>query len=245
MARRTICHPEALDRMTRAVRELGTAAGFEQACLAIAAQGRPDEDPDRVTAVLDGFALRLRDRVPPSRLPSFDESGAPESPVEKTSAEPVMAHLHALLFEEAGFRGAPEDYYNPANSFLTEVVETRRGIPVTLAAVYKLVAARVGLPVHGLNAPWHFLAAVDAHDGRVIVDVFNAGRVVTPEEIALRLEEADEIVPPDPADLLPVATHRDWALRIIQNLLGIYAHQGRDRDVHAFLELRACLLAIR
>ena len=62
-----------------------------------------------------------------------------------------------MLFEVFGLRGNAEDYYNPANSYLCDVLATRRGLPITLSLVYKLVAEGVGLEVHGVNAPGHFL----------------------------------------------------------------------------------------
>jgi regulator of sirC expression with transglutaminase-like and TPR domain len=56
----------------------------------------------------------------------------------------ILAHLHEFLFEEQGFAGNVDDYYNPGNSYLPTVLQTKRGLPITLSLVYKLVAERVG-----------------------------------------------------------------------------------------------------
>ena len=63
----------------------------------------------------------------------------------------VLAHLHEVLFDEEGFAGNVDDYYNVANSYLPVVLETRRGIPISLTLLYKLVAERLGLPVQGVK----------------------------------------------------------------------------------------------
>ena len=91
----------------------------------------------------------------------------------------ILAHAHAVLFEEMGFTGNAEDYYNPRNSYVPAVLETRRGIPITLALIYNSVLAPLGVAVVGINAPAHFLVSVDidADGNRMLVDPFHAGRV--------------------------------------------------------------------
>ena len=72
----------------------------------------------------------------------------------------TMAHLHDVLFDVVGFVGNVDDYYNPANSYLPNVLRTRRGLPITLVLIYKCVAEQLGLTVRGINSPGHFLASV-------------------------------------------------------------------------------------
>ena len=80
--------------------------------------------------------------------------------VHSTNVDAKLAHLHDVLFDVVGFSGNVEDYYNPANSYLPEVLRTHRGLPITLVLIYKCVAEQVGLVVRGINSPGHFLAAV-------------------------------------------------------------------------------------
>ena len=86
------------------------------------------------------------------------------------------AELHEVLFEEWGFTGNAEDYYAPDNSYLPRVLQTRRGIPVTLSLIYKAVAQQVGLIVRDINTPVHFLAAVEVDRSWMIVDAFDSGQ---------------------------------------------------------------------
>jgi len=114
-------------------------------------------------------------------------------PVDAERVEPLLAHLHATLFDEEGYRGNTEDYYHPYNSYLPAVMETRHGLPITLTLLYKAVAERLGLRVEGINAPGHFMGAVrrDARDegaGVLLVDAFDGGRMLSRDEALERVE---------------------------------------------------------
>jgi regulator of sirC expression with transglutaminase-like and TPR domain len=159
--------------------------------------------------------------------------------------------LHDVLFDVAGFAGNVDDYYNPANSYLPEVLRTRRGLPITLALIYKCVAEGVGLAARGINTPGHFLVAVQSPEAvggaRVAsrpwmyVDPFYGGGVLDPQEVWRRVAEAtgrDE--PPSPHWLAP-ATHRQWLARMLNNLQAVFAHTGRERDLYAMQELQDLL----
>ncbi|MGH9719560.1 MAG: transglutaminase family protein, partial [Bryobacteraceae bacterium] len=81
-----------------------------------------------------------------------------------------LAFVHEAnryLFEELGFRGNTDDYYNPANSCLNDVLTARLGIPITLSVVYIEIARRLGRPVFGVGLPGHFVVRYD--DGREAV----------------------------------------------------------------------------
>ena len=83
--------------------------------------------------------------------------------------------MNHVMFDEMGFRGNTDGYYNPSNSYISDVLETKLGIPISLAVIYVSVADRLGVRLHGVNAPWHFLLRTeeDAADGRRYIDVFN------------------------------------------------------------------------
>ncbi len=156
------------------------------------------------------------------------------------SPQGVMAHLHAMLFDHAGFSGNGGDYYNAGNSFLPKVLETRRGLPISLCLVYKLVAGRLGLRCWGVGLPGHFVVGVDCH-GPVLVDCFHAGRLLDRADVVERVQACAGPETRFTDDMLRPVTHRHWVTRLIQNLLQSYTAAGRYADVAAMLELELLL----
>src|SRR5205823_9346815 len=94
----------------------------------------------------------------------------------------AVGALNRVLFEEQGFRGNTEAYYDPRNSFLNDVLDRRTGIPITLSTVYMAVGRRAGLTVEGVGLPGHFVARVSTGEGDVLVDPFHGGAVLTAED---------------------------------------------------------------
>jgi regulator of sirC expression with transglutaminase-like and TPR domain len=92
--------------------------------------------------------------------------------------------LARYLFRERGYRGAEEDYYNPLNSSLVHVLETKRGLPISLVCIYILVGRRLGMRIEGCNFPGHFLAFVPRGPVRLVVDCFDGGRVLDMRALA-------------------------------------------------------------
>jgi regulator of sirC expression with transglutaminase-like and TPR domain len=160
-----------------------------------------------------------------------------------------LAHLHDVLFDVIGFIGNVEDYYNPANSYLPEVLRTRRGLPITLVLLYKCVAESVGLKVHGVNSPGHFLAAVECREPGsttapakwMYVDPFYGGELLDREDVCRRVAETTGVVAADSSPWLKPATHRQWLSRMLNNLQAVFAHTGRERDLYAMQELQALI----
>ncbi|MCX5662851.1 MAG: transglutaminase-like domain-containing protein [Planctomycetota bacterium] len=136
------CRPEAYALLASQLEVIDTTAGLVRAAVAIAQHEHPLADADTVNVELDRIADLIRQRV---RRPDLDA---------------LLAHAHQVLFEEEGFAGNMENYYDRGNSYLPLVLETRRGLPIMLAMVYKAVLERLGLRVVGINAPVHFLAGV-------------------------------------------------------------------------------------
>ena len=153
------------------------------------------------------------------------------------SQRALVAQLHEVLFEEMAFSGNTDDYYDTANSYLPSVLQSRRGIPVTLSLVYKAVAQQVGLAARGINAPAHFLAAVEIDGAWMIVDAFDGGRVLTIEEVFERLEKQTGTPIERSENLLSTATHPQWIARLIRNLEQIFKRQDRQIDMLAMQEL--------
>ncbi|HEY2881533.1 MAG TPA: transglutaminase-like domain-containing protein [Pirellulales bacterium] len=198
-------------------------ASLVRAAVAVSMQELETVDPGAVEKALAEIALEIGSRV---------ASG---------SQQALVAQLHEVLFEEYGFAGNTLDYYAADNSYLPRVLETRRGIPVTLSLVYKSVAQAIGLKARGINAPAHFLAAVEVDGSWMIVDPFQAGRVLTPEEVQQRLEQWTATKLESTAGLLPTATHREWLARLIRNLEQNFGRTDQQDNVLAMRELLAAL----
>ena len=110
-------------------------------------------------------------------------------------------------------------------------------IPVTLSLIYKSVSQQVGLAARGINAPAHFLAAVEIDGAWMIVDAFDGGRVLTIEEVFERLEKQTGTPIERSQNLLSTATHPQWIARLIRNLEQIFQRQDRQIDMLAMQEL--------
>ena len=190
-------------RFAEAAQTRDEAIDLAEAALLIAAEAYPGLDIAHYLALLDALADAIRPRL-------VAAAG---------DAARVRALLHALAIEHR-FSGNQDDYYDVRNSFLNEVLDRRTGIPITLALVYIEVARRLGLPVHGVAFPGHFLLKYSGAE-EIIVDPFS-GHVLTARACAERLRS----VIGDEAELEPshlrAATRREILLRMLRNLKQIY-----------------------
>ncbi len=161
------------------------------------------------------------------------------------SREPraLMAHGHELMFDELGFTGNSEDYDNPINSYIPVVMETKRGLPITLCLIYRELMTRLGLVVHGIGAPGHFLAGVELpeHEGLTYVDCFHGGGVLSLDEAIDMVQQVVEQPLPRTADSLPVVTPAEWLARLLRNLERAYERAERTDDAEAMREMRSLL----
>ena len=99
-----------------------------------------------------------------------------------------IANLNRLLFEEENFAGNEEEYDDPRNSYLNDVLDRKMGIPITLSLVYQEVARRCGLPVVGVGFPGHFLAKYLAASGEILLDPYHRGAIVSLQECEEKLK---------------------------------------------------------
>jgi regulator of sirC expression with transglutaminase-like and TPR domain len=139
------------------------------------------------------------------------------------------AALSYFLFEVKGLKGAEaDDYYNPLNSNLVHALESRRGLPITLACVFILVGRRVGLDIEGCAFPGHFLARDGESDQ--IFDPFNGGRALSPHEIATLAKAA-------PNEMNSAASAQEIVARVLRNLSVAYYQSGEDSKSGLMLSL--------
>ena len=139
------------------------------------------------------------------------------------TARETIALLNRVLFEEEGLRGNRDDYYDPRNSFLNDVLDRKLGIPITLSVIYKEVARRVGFPLAGTGMPGHFLLKhYDAMSGEILIDPFNRGRIVGNVECQQRLDEIYSGKVELKPEFTQAVTHREILIRMLNNLRQIY-----------------------
>jgi regulator of sirC expression with transglutaminase-like and TPR domain len=195
-------------------------------------------------AAIDTIADSIRARAPRLASPRGPD-GTTTGPVEPRMVEPLMAHLHTVFFDEQGYHGDTENYYNPLNSYLPAVMERRVGLPVTLTLLYKAVGERIGLRIDGIDAPGHFMAGVrserDGEEHVLLIDPFDRGRLLTRDEALQRVETVTSRSVEDDHGALAAATNARWIERMLHNLLAVFRHENRERDAAAMLELRSLL----
>jgi regulator of sirC expression with transglutaminase-like and TPR domain len=139
-----------------------------------------------------------------------------------TVGQPLDA-LNYVLFQRHGFRGNGDDYYNPKNSFLNEVLERRTGIPITLSVLYMEVAQRIGLPLDGVGFPGHFLVKHARGSGEMFIDPFHQGAVRSREDLRAMLASQYGDAVELQNDFLNPAGKKEILKRMLGNLKGIYA----------------------
>lgn len=217
------CAPAAFELMQRQATAIDSPDALLNGAVAISMHQLEHIDPVRIDRTLQSHSDAVRARVKGSQ------------------PQAIVAHLHEYLFEELGFAGNTDDYYNSANSYLPVVLESKQGLPITLSLVYKAVAERIGLRVHGVGLPGHFMVAVEETDSAMLIDPFCGGRMMTPDEAVERVRAAfgPEVEWSD--ELLTPVSNLHWLTRMLQNLLHIFGGAGRYSDVAAMLELEMLL----
>lgn len=189
---------------------------------------KPDAQIDLVRGALL-IALEAYPRLDPEiyigRLAAM--AGALRSPGAAAPPAARLCHLNHYLFVEQGFRGSPqEDYYDPRNSYLNDVLERRLGIPITLSVVYLAVGRQLGLPLEGINFPGHFLVRCAAPGAPLFIDPFMGGRFLEPADLEEMLRRVNRGQPmPLEERFLQVASPRQILARMLRNLKQIHIRQ--------------------
>jgi regulator of sirC expression with transglutaminase-like and TPR domain len=187
-----------------------------EAALLIAAEEYPHLEVEFYLDRLDHFGDLVRDRAVNSSNPSD-----------------VITALNNILFEHLAFRGNRENYYDPRNSYLNEVIDRRTGIPITLTVVYIEVAKRIGFPVKGVGLPFHFIAKHEAEGGDLFIDPFNAGGLLGSagcDELITRMSGGKLSLRPQH---LEAVTNKQILMRMLSNLLGVYSASDHRRALAA------------
>lgn len=174
-----------------------------------------DEYPTLATAdyesQLQDYGVRLRKILDPT-----------------DTAAVQLRTLNGFLFDELGFSGNEQDYYDPRNSYLNDVLDRRLGNPISLAVVQIELARRLDVPLEGVSFPGHFLVRLPLDEGIVVLDPFQKGRSLDAAELRRRARTHLDTYDIDDARLarmLEPASHRAILTRILRNLKGVYAER--------------------
>ncbi|TMB23201.1 MAG: tetratricopeptide repeat protein [Deltaproteobacteria bacterium] len=202
----------------------GGQTDLARAALAIARIAYPDLDPAPYVRQLDDLAAAVRPRLFP-----------------RASPEAAVTELAGYLFGECGFRGNQEEYYDPRNSYLNDVLERRTGIPISLSVLLIETGVRLGLGIEGVAFPGHFLVRVAGSRGPVLLDPFFSGRPIGERELLARYRTfLGSGAPALPPEALATADTPGILTRMLRNLLGVYL----DRNDHAHALAAAELLLV-
>ena len=189
---------------------------------------RPDQDVDLSLAAL----LIAQPEYPHLDIDLYLEriDHLAERVIESSGNNPdpfrTLAILNHVLFEKEGFRGNASDYYDPRNSFLNDVIDRRKGIPISLSVLYMEVATRAGLTLEGVSFPGHFLVKFVQREQTMILDPFYGGEVQSSE----RLENLLQGIYGENAKLRPEflesVSKKQILHRMLNNLKTIYLRQN-------------------
>lgn len=216
---------EVTGHLRRLVARRAEDSLLARGALEIARLEYPDLDPEEYLRRLDEYAERVRTGTAPG-------AGLTDR----------VLTLNRVLFEEEGYAGNLEEYYDPRNSFLNDVMDRRLGLPITLSIVYLEVGRRAGLAVEGVSFPGHFLVKVPVQGGALVLDPFDAGRSLDEDDLREQLAQVygDDPAPPV-TQLLGAASPREILVRLLRNLKGVYLRRNQLEKV---LEVMNCVLAI-
>jgi regulator of sirC expression with transglutaminase-like and TPR domain len=187
---------------------------LDRAALDLATIHFPDLNPEPVLDQLNELASRLGDR-----LRNFNDG------------RDFVETAQRFLFGELGFHGNEENFFDPRNSCLNQVLERRTGLPITLSVMYMEIARRLQMPVFGIGLPRHFVLQFDDGNYSAYIDPFNGGRVITAREcFALAGGVAD-------ISVLQRVSKKQIVVRMLQNLHRVYVRSKDFERAVATLDL--------
>jgi regulator of sirC expression with transglutaminase-like and TPR domain len=182
---------------------------LDRAALTMVGCDCPGLDVDSYLAKIDRIASAVKRR-------SGDDAGLYR----------MIAALNYVLFQELGFRGNRDHYFDAKNSFLNEVIDRKLGIPISLSLLYLEVARRLGLHLDGVGFPGHFLVKISGREEEIIIDPFNAGEIKSRESLDEMLYGLYGGRIAFRAEFLEAVTKKQLLTRMLTNLKAIYWNEG-------------------
>lgn len=208
-----LTHPaEARRRFRELAAGEVTNENLAYGALLIALEDNPAIDVDHYVHVLDDLAERAEKRCSRGEPPVFR-----------------LGHLHAEMFDVDGYRGDANNYYDPKNAYLNEVIERRSGLPISLSIIFLHLAAKLGLNAAGVGLPGHYVVKVQFELNEVYVDPFHAGTTLTMGEIAELLRQVSGGNLQLSSEHLRAWTGRETLVRVLGNLQSMWVRAGEPR----------------
>jgi regulator of sirC expression with transglutaminase-like and TPR domain len=233
-AARASSAPEFAARLDEMAEEL-RFRDLQRDFLAMAAERVPDLESGAF--LLSRFVRPSADAAVYRRWLDRVAAAADHELAEDATALESATLLAAHLFKGMGFAGNEANYYDPDNSCLTRVIDTRRGIPVTLSVLYLLVAKRLKVPAYGVGTPGHFLLGFREEGEPRFLDAFQQGRLLSAAEVRRMLVRNGYEFRPE---YLKPCGPREILARMMRNLLSIYQKTGaveRAERLSALVEI--------
>ncbi|MBM3945151.1 MAG: tetratricopeptide repeat protein [SAR202 cluster bacterium] len=203
----------------------------------------PDETLDLAKTALLIASIEYRDLDISHELSVLDSIAAGASRWITSDLEALQSvnALSRWLFDDLGFAGNHEDYYDPKNSYLNDVLSRRLGIPISLSLVYIEAGRRVGIPLVGIGMPGHFLVR-HRDEEELFIDPFHKGILLSVEECRQRFHKmTNNSVPWEEGHLSPIR-NRDFIARMLRNLKTIYVRKEDFARVLTVMDMLVSLL---
>lgn len=173
---------------------------------------------------LEALVEAVRSRVTPSNTP--DE---------------IFQVLTSYYFKDLDVRGNFDNYYETKNSFLHEVLERAKGIPISISVIFIEIAKQLGLDVYGINFPGHFLIGYNSNQGEIYLDPFHGGKQISIDNMKQILDQLYDGNLSFQKSFLTPASNLEILIRMLNNLRGIYLDQKNYRYL---LEVLDCILLL-
>jgi regulator of sirC expression with transglutaminase-like and TPR domain len=187
---------------------------LEDAMFLLAFYGYPDTISDNYKMILDKMAMDIENLI-------YQKDYANSSPID------IINVFNEYLFDEKGFMGNTDNYYDSDNSYMNKVIDRKTGIPVTISVLYLLLAKRLNLPIFGINLPSHFIIKYQDTKEEFYIDPFNKGIVISKTEAVHFLEQLG--ISKDDFNSIPflkIAEDKEIFLRVLTNLINLYEKQN-------------------
>jgi regulator of sirC expression with transglutaminase-like and TPR domain len=186
-------------------RKLDDEIDLGKAALYIAQEEYHNLDISYYIKSLDDMAAKVKKRLPSERYPLR-----------------VIQTINQYLYDELGYKGNTDDYYDPRNSFFNDVIERHTGIPITLSLLYLEIARRLNFAMVGINMPGHFLIRPDFQDTGIFIDAFNQGEILFQQDCEERLKQMYGHPVPMQSSFIEAVGSKQILARILTNLKFIY-----------------------
>jgi regulator of sirC expression with transglutaminase-like and TPR domain len=178
---RVLTHPALARQRFREIAELPEQRiDLVEASLVIALEDRPGLEIGHYLDEVEGMARRTTSQVVGANWRAC--------PTSLGEIERVVESINRILFDEEGFHGEDEDYYDPRSALLNELLDTHAGTPITLSILYLEMTRRVGFEATGVSLPGRFLVKFSGEFGQIVVDPYDGGRILTTPELQKMLD---------------------------------------------------------